>query len=255
MPLAAAPRLRGSAEPWQGNADERSGARSGHSLAAIHPDAPEPSAPAAGEPLPAQTAHSIGGLLGHDFSDVRIHVDSAAARTARAFHAQAVTMGRDIAFGRDAYAPETPRGRWLLIHELAHVVQQRGAATPAPEALSQVGESHAQDAAEREADRAADTALRGEPARVATTGPLQLAAKRTADDEVITTVKQSTVDPTRKMKTSSTGEARDSGTPVAVTFGTDGPITDERRPIVQAAASRAVRGQSEMCSRGVHQTL
>jgi len=62
--------------------------------------------------------------FGRDFSQVRIHTDSEAARSARAVNAVAFTMGRHIAFADGMYNPETQAGKRLLAHELTHVVQQ-----------------------------------------------------------------------------------------------------------------------------------
>jgi hypothetical protein len=64
--------------------------------------------------------------------------------------ARAFTVGRDIFFGSGEYRPETADGRALLTHELAHVVQQRGAPSSGPLQVSQPG-----DELEREADAAA----------------------------------------------------------------------------------------------------
>jgi len=64
--------------------------------------------------------------FGVDFSNVRIHADSEAARMARALNAEAFTYGRDIYFGEGRYRPETTKGKKLLAHELTHVVQQGG---------------------------------------------------------------------------------------------------------------------------------
>ncbi|MFF5009603.1 DUF4157 domain-containing protein [Streptomyces phaeochromogenes] len=64
-------------------------------------------------------------LLGHDFGQVRVHVGRTASRAAAAVRASAFTVGRDIVFG-DGYSPGTPGGREMLLHELTHVVQQRG---------------------------------------------------------------------------------------------------------------------------------
>lgn len=63
--------------------------------------------------------------FGHDFGDVRVHHDARSAERAEALAARAYTIGADIHFGRGEYAPETPSGRRLLAHELAHVVHQR----------------------------------------------------------------------------------------------------------------------------------
>jgi hypothetical protein len=62
--------------------------------------------------------------FGHDFSRVRIHTDSRAARLARSVNARAFTLGHDIVFGSGEYSPETREGKHLLAHELTHVVQQ-----------------------------------------------------------------------------------------------------------------------------------
>jgi Domain of unknown function (DUF4157) len=66
------------------------------------------------------------------FANVRVHADERAAESARALGARAYTIGSDIVFGGGTFAPQTPAGRRLLAHELAHVVQQRGAAPAGP---------------------------------------------------------------------------------------------------------------------------
>lgn len=62
--------------------------------------------------------------FGRDFSEVRLHSDSQAYETARAFKARAFTVGNNIVFGAGQYQPETRQGKQLLAHELTHVVQQ-----------------------------------------------------------------------------------------------------------------------------------
>jgi outer membrane protein OmpA-like peptidoglycan-associated protein len=79
-----------------------------------------------GQPLDASTRRFFEQRFGRDFSDVRIHEQSAAADTARAVNARAYTTGREIVFASSQYSPETNPGRRLIAHELAHVVQQRG---------------------------------------------------------------------------------------------------------------------------------
>jgi outer membrane protein OmpA-like peptidoglycan-associated protein len=78
-----------------------------------------------GRPLDPATAHSLGGALGHDFSKVRIHDDASAAAAADRIGARAFARGDAIAFGRGEYRPQDADGRRLLVHELAHVLQQR----------------------------------------------------------------------------------------------------------------------------------
>jgi len=83
-----------------------------------------------GRPLDAQTRGFMESRFGHDFSRVRVHTDARAEESARAVHARAYTVRRDIVFSAGRYAPHTGEGRRLIAHELAHVVQQRGAGAP-----------------------------------------------------------------------------------------------------------------------------
>src|SRR5690349_9538710 len=50
-----------------------------------------------------------------------------AAASAQAVNALAYTVGPHIVFGEGQYAPDNPRGRRLLAHELTHVLQQNAA--------------------------------------------------------------------------------------------------------------------------------
>jgi Domain of unknown function (DUF4157) len=79
-----------------------------------------------GAPLPATTRHTFESRLGHDFSGVRVHTDSAAGESAKAVNALAYAVGDHVVFAPGQYRPETPAGAQLLAHELAHTVQQRG---------------------------------------------------------------------------------------------------------------------------------
>jgi hypothetical protein len=76
-----------------------------------------------GQALPAGVRANFQAVFGHDLGAVRIHEDADAARALRA---KAFTIGSDIVFGADRYAPHTSAGRALLAHELVHVLQQRG---------------------------------------------------------------------------------------------------------------------------------
>jgi Domain of unknown function (DUF4157) len=107
-----------------------------------------------GKPLDPGARSMMEPRFGHDFANVRIHVDSKAAESARSVDADAYTIGRDIAFGAGRFAPETRTGRRLLAHELTHVLQQRGVSNL--QTSSKVSVSRPEDAAEREADRTAD---------------------------------------------------------------------------------------------------
>jgi len=77
-----------------------------------------------GKPLPADRRSTLEAKMGADFSDVRVHTGPDADEAARSIHAEAFTVGTDIAFAKGNYAPESTAGRELLAHELTHVVQQ-----------------------------------------------------------------------------------------------------------------------------------
>ena len=77
-----------------------------------------------GQPLPESVRASFEPRFGYDFSHVRVHTDSHAKEAARAVHARAFTMGRDIMFGKGQYEPGTNTGQRLLAHELVHTIQQ-----------------------------------------------------------------------------------------------------------------------------------
>ncbi|HEX7313137.1 MAG TPA: DUF4157 domain-containing protein [Pyrinomonadaceae bacterium] len=91
----------------------------------------------------------------------RVHADEQSAASAEALGAEAYARGSDIFFGAGRYRPTLPSGRRLLLHEMAHVVQQQN---PAP--------GHASgDALEREADRAAADWSAGREASIALSAP------------------------------------------------------------------------------------
>jgi hypothetical protein len=103
-----------------------------------------------GEPLPAAVLERMNKRFGHDFSHVRIHTGSAAAQATSNLGAKAMTLGTNIYFGAGQFAPGTPAGDRLLIHELTHVVQHdQGRLPKANGDAAQV--SHPDEPAEREA--------------------------------------------------------------------------------------------------------
>ena len=81
----------------------------------------------AGRPLDATTRRFFESRFGRDLSSVRVHTDAKAAESAQAVQAHAYTVGKDVVFGSNQFAPATHQGRELLAHELAHTVQQRNA--------------------------------------------------------------------------------------------------------------------------------
>jgi Domain of unknown function (DUF4157) len=66
----------------------------------------------------------VGTRLHHDFSKVRVHADSHAATSAKAVAATAYTVGSHVVFDEGKYAPRSPQGQQLLVHELIHTLQQ-----------------------------------------------------------------------------------------------------------------------------------
>jgi hypothetical protein len=61
--------------------------------------------------------------LGHDLGSVRVHDGAGSARAAADLGARAFTLGDHVGIGSAGFRPETPEGRGLLAHELAHVIQ------------------------------------------------------------------------------------------------------------------------------------
>jgi hypothetical protein len=79
-----------------------------------------------GQPLPVASRQFFEPRFGHDFSNVRIHTDSVAAKSAQSINALAYTTGNNIVFNRGQFSPGSSSGDRLLAHELTHVVQQNG---------------------------------------------------------------------------------------------------------------------------------
>jgi hypothetical protein len=103
----------------------------------------------AGAALDTGVANKLAPSLG-DLSDVRVHTDPTAHDLNHAVSAKAFATGTDVYFAKDQYKPNTTDGDKLIAHELAHVVQQRGAPTSGPLTVSNPG-----DAMENEADAVA----------------------------------------------------------------------------------------------------
>lgn len=77
-----------------------------------------------GQPLDATMRALFEPRFGHDFSQVRVHSGGAAELSAQDVNAHAYTVGNNIVFETEQFAPGTKQGQHLLAHELAHVVQQ-----------------------------------------------------------------------------------------------------------------------------------
>ena len=96
-----------------------------------------------GRPLPKSVQTYFEPRFGRNFSQVRIHTDARAAKSAQAINAKAYTVGQNIVFAAGQYAPDTSTGKRLLAHELTHTVQQssRGG-VPATKLQRTIGDGH-----------------------------------------------------------------------------------------------------------------
>jgi hypothetical protein len=77
-----------------------------------------------GKPLEDGAKSFMEERFGYDFSQVKIHTDNAAAKSAQSINALAYTSGNNVVFNEGQYNPGTGSGNRLLAHELTHVVQQ-----------------------------------------------------------------------------------------------------------------------------------
>jgi hypothetical protein len=77
-----------------------------------------------GQSMPDNSRKFFEPKFGHDFSNVKLHTDSAAAKSAQSINALAYTSGNNIVFNAGQYSPDSDNGKKLMAHELTHVVQQ-----------------------------------------------------------------------------------------------------------------------------------
>jgi hypothetical protein len=151
--------------------------------------------------LPASVERQAGEALAADFSDVRVHVGEQAPR----LDATAFAAGRQLYFAPGAYDPGTGRGRWLIAHELAHVVQQenrRATVSPGNDAVVH------DVALEAEADRLATSIEPGAPVERASAAETAVAAEALsvrADTSAVSTAIQPMPAKKKKKKTAPEG--------------------------------------------------
>jgi hypothetical protein len=110
----------------------------------------------AGHELDGGIAQKAGGVMGQDFSGVKVHTDSTADNLSRQLGAKAFTTGNDIFFRSGQYDPASGSGQQLISHELTHVVQQ-GASVPAVQGKMTVNDPN--DQYEAEADAVANKVM------------------------------------------------------------------------------------------------
>lgn len=111
--------------------------------------------------LPEALQQRMESAFQADFSDVAVHADSTRAATMGAL---AYTEGSDLHFAPGQYSPGSSRGRELIGHELAHVLQQRDGRVRATSRVDGVAVNDDQGL-ERDADRQSRRALQAQPVR------------------------------------------------------------------------------------------
>ena len=135
-----------------------------------------------GQPLEDGVRSGMETRFGHDFGDVRVHTDTRASESARAVQAHAYTVGSDIVFQSDRYAPSSSEGQRMLAHELTHVVQQRSGPVDGTPAGGGVRISDPSDRFEREAEATADRVMSAPVAPVALGGESPSAVQRQEEE-------------------------------------------------------------------------
>ncbi|MFG2529963.1 DUF4157 domain-containing protein [Streptomyces sp. NPDC048516] len=110
---------------------------------------------AGGRPLDEATRSDMEARLGADFSDVRIHDDSAAKASAAEVGARAYTSGSHVVIGAGGNDKHT------LAHELTHVVQQRQGPVAGTDNGAGLRVSDPSDRFEREAEATARRVMSG----------------------------------------------------------------------------------------------
>ena len=111
-----------------------------------------------GQPLPAKARAFMEERFGADFSKVRIHIDTEADRLCKQIGAQAFAIGYHIFFASGKFNPDSKQGRFLLAHELTHVVQQKGGIRTREEQAAAMAEAEGAQAAPEEAQSAPEEA-------------------------------------------------------------------------------------------------
>ncbi len=133
-----------------------------------------------GVPLDHATRRLMEPRLGYDFSRVRVHTGTTAARSATSVDARAFVVGRHVVFGEGQYAPESAAGKALLAHELAHVAQQRREIEAGVEIPMQRGGTGRAEQEANEASRLATGTDAGARRPSLTPRPPQLARQKQA---------------------------------------------------------------------------
>ncbi|WP_399034417.1 DUF4157 domain-containing protein [Streptomyces sp. ASQP_92] len=152
--------LRRAGHPGE-REEHRHGAGCGHAAEqpAVQRSAVHDVLRGSGRPLDEATRGDMEARLGADFSDVRIHNDSAARASAAEVGARAYTSGSHVVIGDGGNDKHT------LAHELTHVIQQRQGPVAGTDNGSGLKVSDPSDRFEREAEANATRVMSGGSAR------------------------------------------------------------------------------------------
>jgi len=82
-----------------------------------------------GRSMDADTRSFMESRFSYDFSNVKIHDNDLAAKSASSINALAYTSGNNIVFNSGQYNTNSDSGKRLLAHELTHTLQQRSLET------------------------------------------------------------------------------------------------------------------------------
>lgn len=146
--------LRKAGHPWAQDQPNPDCGRPRTEQAAVQRSAVHDVLGTPGQPLDAATRADMEARLGADFSDVRIHSDTAARASATEIGARAYTSGNHIVVG------EGGGDRHTLAHELTHVIQQRRGPVAGTAHGNGLRLSDPSDSFEREADATATRVMR-----------------------------------------------------------------------------------------------
>ncbi|MEU0133089.1 DUF4157 domain-containing protein [Streptomyces sp. NPDC006296] len=131
------------------------GAQCGHQEPPVQRSAVHEALRGPGQPMAAPLRAEMESRLGADFSDVRLHTDAVARRSASGIGARAYTSGSRIVVG------EGGADRHTLAHELTHVMQQRQGPVAGTDHGGGVALSDPSDRFERAAEENASRVMSG----------------------------------------------------------------------------------------------
>src|SRR5690606_31866699 len=109
--------------------------------------------------LPEEVQNNLALSFGHDFSGVTVHENSAMPRQ---INALAFTQDEQIHFAPGQFNPDTQKGKNLIGHEFAHIVQQRSGKVNPTRVLGKSLAVNESKTLENEADQLGKKAVKGE---------------------------------------------------------------------------------------------